>query len=67
MPLKERVWIRNLALNISELQRLSKQLVVTVGTAEFKLRHFLGKEKATGSSSLIVLLLEWNKTLKTQK
>lgn len=67
MPLKERVWIRNLALNISELQRLSKQLVVTVGTAEFKLRHFLGKEKATGNSSLIVLLLEWNKTLKTQK
>lgn len=67
MPLKEIVCIRNLALNIRELQRLSKQLVVTVGTAEFKLRHFLGKEKATSSSSLVVLLLEWNKTLKTQK
>lgn len=65
MPLKEIVWIMNLALNINELQRLSKQMVVTVRTAEFKLRHFLGKEKATGSLSLIVF--EWNKTLKTQK
>lgn len=59
--------VRNLTLNFSELQGLSKQTVVTVCTAEFQSSPSSGEEKATDSLSLTVLLLSWNKTFQSLK